>query len=140
MPEFKASPLGILKCRDLCTLYYGFPMVADEKSNQFNLPNDSSLVPILGQDPRRIKYEIVLENVGTPGGQIQVGTQTELDNGTNLEYSLAGHTTVVVRRDFLTDLDSVCSALFASTAVNSMFVSVRETFLTPAPVDEVPLP
>lgn len=131
------TPQGILKCRDLVQLFYGLPMVAAVIESNVEI-NAGDTAPILSADPRRIKYEIVLTNAGTTTDQIAIGTPSAIDLGTALEVGAPAGESYTIKRDFFTDLDSVCIALSAQALANNWVVSVRETFLTPAPVDEIP--
>lgn len=131
------TPQGILKCRDLVQLFYGLPMVANEIYSNVQIPAGSS-APILSADPRRIKYEIVLTNLGATTDLIEIGTPSALDLHQALIVGVAAGESYTIKRDFFTDLDSVCLPLSALTGTNLWVVSIRETFLTPAPVDEIP--
>lgn len=131
------TPQGILKCRDLVQLFYGLPMVANIITTVVELA-PSSIAVIFGADPRRIKYEIIVANEGATADFISIGTPAEIDAGVALEIQLNGGDSYTIKRDFFTDLDSVCLPLSAATSTNPWLISSRETFLTPAPVDEIP--
>jgi hypothetical protein len=139
MPDFKPSPLGVLKCRDLATLYYGFPMVGVPRETLFFLTT-TAVTLILGQDPRRIKYEIVLANQTGGNLIVYIGSQSQMDVAKAAVYIVPTGGTLSIKRSFLTDLDSVCLPLLARLPGGSMEISVREIILTPAPADEVLLP
>lgn len=131
------TPQGILKCRDLVQLFYGLPMVAGVIDSDVGI--DASLVArILSADPRRIKYEIILTNLGATADQILIGEPSAIDQGKGLAVGVAAGESYTIKRDFFTDLDSVCLPLSAQAGANPWAVSIRETFLTPAPVDEIP--
>lgn len=131
------TPQGILKCRDLVQLFYGLPMVANVIDTFIQLQAATS-TPILGNDPRRIKYEIILTNNGDVTDQIGIGTAADISNAAALVIGVAAGESYTIKRDFFTDLDSVCIGLSAIAGANNWFASIRETFLTPAPVDEIP--
>lgn len=131
------TPQGILKCRDLVQLFYGLPMVTAVIDSNVAL-DASAIAQVLSADPRRIKYEIILTNLGATADGILIGTPTDLDQGTALFAGAAAGESYTIKRDFFTDLDSVCIPLSAQAGANPWVVSVRETFLTPAPVDEIP--
>lgn len=140
MPALKDNLLkyGVLKCRDLVELYYGWRVVVS--ITETNPPvNDASTVQILQLDLRRIRYEIILANSG--GGPISafIATNPDLVNTVPQSYFVEAGDTVQIERDFLTDMEGVTLPLWCAIANNGLFVSVRETFLTPAPIDEVPL-
>lgn len=140
MPGDNLLKFGILKCRDLCTLYFGATMVAVAKDTQF-LPSTllTSPVQILQQDLRRIAYEIVLTNTGTTADDMSIGTYDACLAFTAWDISLGATANFLIRRSFDTDLDSVVQPLWAFGDAGKIAVLVREVFLTPAPVDEVQL-
>lgn len=131
------TPQGILKCRDLVQLFYGLPMVANVIDSNVEIAA-GDIAPILSADPRRIKYEIILTNFGATADQILIGTPSAIDQGTALFVGAAPGESYTIKRDFFTDLDSVCIPLSAQAGANAWIASIRETFLTPAPVDEIP--
>jgi hypothetical protein len=129
---------GILRARDIAALYYGARMVAFAKYSFFSV-GKFDRVQILGPDPRRIKFELYLFNTGSAASDINIADDIETLNTAPLDVSAGPGLTVVIRRTFLSDLDAVCLPLWVVPIVNTWTVSVRETLLTPAPVDEVPL-
>lgn len=131
------TPQGILKCRDLVQLYYGLPMVAALIENLFYVQGGDT-VQILGPDPRRIKYEIIIS--AQNASIIYIGSLNQMDQSTAAVYQFGSAGVETISRNFLTDLDSVCLPLLArnTASENAFEVFVRETFLTPAPVDEIP--
>ena len=137
MPTDPTIAFGILKCRDLVQLYYGARLVANVIETN---PPDTSVNPgqILSQDLRRIRYEIIFSNNGS--GAVQAFLSDTLDgvNAGPQIYTVPGFSTIVIDRTFLTDLDAVTLPLFSSTSNVNCVISVRETFLTPAPIDEGP--
>jgi hypothetical protein len=137
MPNDDAIKFGILKCRDLVELYYGARMVTSIVETQVTLTTDPKT--ILTADPRRIKYEIVMSNRDAlnPASWV-IGRPGSVGAATGQAYSIPPGATLVVERDFLTDMESVCLALEATVQGNTTDFSVRETFLTPIPVDEMP--
>ena len=139
MPNDNLLKYGILKCRDLVELYYGARMVTSVTETKFSASATPYL--ILNQDPRRIRYEVWYDttNLAAPTS-IRIGTPAAIGSGEAISFDpfISVYTLPLVR-DFLTDLDSVCLALMVSDSSGQLIVSTRETFLTPAPVDEVPL-
>lgn len=128
--------LGILKTRDLVELYYGVRMVADVKET-FIPTTPGTPTRILNQDPRRISYEIVLANEDAAAQEFDLSPVTGGSAAEFTAYSVAPGETQVIDRDFLTDLDAVTKEVWCTTSVGAQLVTVRETFLTPAPVDEI---
>lgn len=137
MPNDNAIKFGILKTRDLVELWYGARMVVQVRATLFNL-QASTVVQILQPDPRRIRYEIVFENFDPGPATFDLGTQAEQDSGNTLEYQVPTGASVVVTRTWLDDLEGVTLEQTASTDVANTRVGVRETILTPIPVDEMP--
>lgn len=136
---FKPSPLGILRCRELVTLYYGFPIVTDVREMlAFGLANGSGL--LLQPDPRRIRYEIWISNSDV--NELFTTLAKSLDGlaSTRQEIITNSFNTTFIQRTFLTDMDAVTLPVYYATTGNNWQIATRETFLTPAPVDEVPLP
>ena len=129
---------GVLKCRDLVELYYGWRIVTFAVETKY-LPGAATLVQILQQDTRRIKYEIILNNESNAGDDIQIGTPDAIAAGTSWDISIAPADSYTINRSFLTDLDAVVQPLWAEGDLGNIACYVRETFLTPSPVDEVPL-
>jgi hypothetical protein len=130
---------GVLSCRDLVELYYGARMVVSITENAFSIPDDGSVIPLLLQDPRRIRYEINWQNQNAIDVVFSYGSPAAMDLGTNEALVLAPGTGGTFERNWITDQEGVCLALSASGFAGAFGVSTRETFLTPAPVDEVPL-
>jgi hypothetical protein len=136
MPTDPTIALGILKCRDLVQLYYGARMVANIFENNFDvLPNPTQ---ILKADPRRIKYEIIVAGQNNAGFNFALGSQATFDTFFYQQYAGQPTSTIIIERNFFTDFDSVCLELWAQQFDVNAFISVRETFLTPSPVDEGP--
>lgn len=139
MPSENILKYGILKCRDAVAQYYGWPMVVSITETAFAASSTPYL--ILKQDPRRIRYEIWINNfndiVGTP---IAIGSPAAIDSGNAATISAVALTAnIPIVRDFLSDLEAVCLPVMVHDPEGTNIFSVRETFLTPAPVDEVPL-
>jgi hypothetical protein len=137
MAAFKPNPLGILKCRDLVELYYGFPMVGDVREQLVYVQAASGVTPVVEPDPRRIRLELTLANVNGAFSSLFLGTRTQMDTGKAAVYTLPAHSTLILTRDFLTDLDTVCLPMLARSSVGNWEVFVRETILTPTPIGEV---
>jgi len=132
-----AIKYGILKCRDLVQLYYGARMVVSIIENNI-LASAGSSSDLFALDPRRIRYEIVVMNGSGGDATFTVGTPAADQAGTDEQYAIGAGQNVVIDRNFITDFDAVTlpQTLFASGG--NLSVSTRETFLTPAPVDEIP--
>jgi hypothetical protein len=131
---------GILKCRDLVQLFYGVRLVASilEQDNQLTTGQTG---PLIAQDPRRIRYEIIMGNYDT--AYLYVGIAETLDEltaaaGPPQTYVVPPASTIIVERNWITDLDAVTLPLFVQPIGTSFVISTRETFLTPAPIDEGP--
>lgn len=137
MPNDNAIKFGILKTRDLVELYYGARMVATiaetEPGGLVNVQNK-----LLGADPRRIKYEIILGNLGPVTHAIQIGSPSAVAGGDNQIYVIPPGGTIIIERGFRADMETVCGPLDMIFDNNDVQISVRETFLTPIPVDEMP--
>jgi hypothetical protein len=129
---------GILKCRDLVQLYFLARMVVNVRITELPEAALSSNVLWINQDPSRIKYEIILANLDVASQQIFLATTADGVASSPESYSLAPGTTLRWSRDFLTDLDGVTMPVYASSTSTNLFGSARETFLTPAPIDEGP--
>jgi hypothetical protein len=137
MPDSPQLKFGILKARDLVELYFGARMVANIIENE--PANSGQPAPLIGADPRRIKYEIIIsEGSGAAFAIAAVGSQASFDNGTSAIYSIPPGGTQVITRDFFTDLDSVCLELWGAIVGGQISFSTRETYLTPVPVDQLP--
>jgi hypothetical protein len=129
---------GILKCRDLVQLYYGARMVAVPKEQLIFLSTLDLAVAVLGQDPRRISYEIVVTGGAGASGLFYVGTKTEMDTNAAAVYRFVANVSTTIKRDFFTQLDAVCLPLFVRAGIVPIEVFVREIILTPSPIDEGP--
>jgi hypothetical protein len=137
VPPDPTIAYGILKCRDLVQLYYGARLVASIIENSIGL-NPGAIVKLLGQDPRRVRYEIILAN--TTAAAASVGINASQDAVSNIfsTYAINAGDTLIIDRNFFTDLDAVTLSVWAEVGTGSLNISTRETFLTPAPVDEGP--
>jgi hypothetical protein len=128
---------GILRTRDLVELYYGARMVTDLVENFFGSFSDT--YALLSQDPRRIKYEIIMANTSPSENEtVQMGSPRTVASGLAQIYWMRPGETIIVTRDFFTDLDSVCIEVDVQFQGPDVQISTRETFLTPTPVDEGP--
>lgn len=140
MPALKDNLLkfGVLRCRELVELYFGWRLVASviEKSN--NLDNTKPQL-ILGQDPRRIRYEIIVTNPDATAHNCYLDASPDAVTNIASEYAIAPHSSLIIERTFLSDLDAVTMPVWGQAGAAGLSVATRETFLTPAPVDEVPL-
>jgi hypothetical protein len=128
---------GILKTRDLVELYFGARMVANSKTTRY--PASATPYLILGADPRRISYEIFWNGIAfTAATSIYLGTPAQIDDGSAPDITSQIISSVGIRRDFFTELDSVVQPQMISDASGTMLFSVREIYLTPIPIDETP--
>jgi len=129
---------GVLRCIELTELYFGWRMVTSLTENYVSV-STSAPFQVLGQDPRRIRYEIITTNSGM--ADILVTFNDSLDNVNNIgtTYGIPAGETLIIERSFLTDLDAVTIPVWGGTTASSIAMATRETFLTPAPVDELPL-
>jgi hypothetical protein len=138
MPNDNLLKYGILKCRDLVALYYGAYMVMVPKETLY-VVGTTAPTQILSQDPRRIKYEIAVTPQTAPD---DISIATSLDASQNflgMDYEVPDTTVLIIERSFLSDGDSVTLPLWAMGDTTSWSVTVREIFLSTAPVDETPL-
>jgi hypothetical protein len=138
MPNGNLLKFGILRCRDLVELYYGARMVVQVLETAI-VPIANTQAKLLGQDPRRIKYEIIVSNPDAAAHFFEVGSPSAMDAGNNAQYELAPNTSLTIERDFFADLEGVTLALAFLTDSAAVTIGTREVILTPAPVDEVPL-
>jgi hypothetical protein len=135
MSAMPGAPLGIFKCRDLATLYYGVRIVGAIVESKFTLT--ATPQRILAQDPRRIRYEISFNGTSVSAASTtSIGTRHAIDTSTAMEFDSEAPPTYPLVRDFLTDLDAVTIEQWATDSGHEMILTVRETFLTPAGVDE----
>ena len=95
-------------------------------------------IQILPQDPRRIRYEVNYYNLSGVGAYLGYGSAASIDAGTNEYLSIPSNVSGSFERVWLTDQEAVCLAVWAQSTAGIIGVSTRETFLTPAPVDEGP--
>lgn len=129
------NPKWILQCRDLVQLYYGARMVTAVIEKEPPV-NTSNFLPLIAQDSRRIRYEIILANEDAAAQTVDIGTILATGGFNFQEYSIPPGDTKVIERDFLTDLDAVTLALICQPSSLNVVISTRETFLTPLPADE----
>jgi hypothetical protein len=129
------NPKWILQCRDLVQLYYGVRMVAQITESQPIL-NNSTFTTVIQQDPRRIRYEIIIVNDDAAKQEVDLATGTADDPNFNLVYVIPPGVTMVIERSFLSDLDGVTAGIMGLSSNSNVHLSVRETFLTPLPADE----
>src|ERR1700723_1909123 len=126
--------LGILRCRDLVELYYGARLVTDTRESQYagDINVFAQLIPA---DQRRIKYEIVMSNTDAALQTAILTSPRGADAGQGQQWNLGPNAIAEKDRSFLTDGDAVTAAVFVMISSFNLQVTVRETFLTPAPVD-----
>lgn len=137
MPNDNAIKFGLLKCRDLVELYYGARMVASIVETQIPAAANT-LFQLLAPDPRRIAYELIFANGVNAINQFQIGSPQTDAPGNQQFYSIPPGGTLIIKRNFLEDLDAVGIELGCKIFGAAITVSTRETFLTPIPVDEMP--
>lgn len=140
MSNGKASPLGIVRCRDLVELLYGVPMVTSVTAAWFGVGSVAGVTQILLQDSRRIRYELVFLNSGLLPDDCIFNHNGDFTATAYQEVYLSAGSVFIIERDFRSDLDAVTLPLFVLGPGSNIAIGVRETFLTPAPVDEIPLP
>ena len=132
---------GILRGRELATLYYGADMVADEIYSSFTLAEDTT-TEILQTNTRRIYYEIVLSlNSVTGAALVQVAPRSQIEAGNVGSIALWPSENLAINRSFREELDLVTKGLsvkVASSATASVYAFVREVILSPVPVDQLP--
>lgn len=129
---------GVLRCRELVELYFGWRMVTDLVEN-FPYFTATEQFVLMAQDPRRIRYEIVVENLDVIPQIMQIGSPRAFASSNAEQYSILPGDTKRIMRDFLTDLDGVTIEVDCIASALTLGITTRETFLTPAPVDELPL-
>lgn len=133
---------GILKTRDLVELYFAGRMVADVHETNFNVGAVTPL-QVLKQDPRRISYELVFSaQSGFTNWGVNLGTTfDQAARATGIVIRSAPPTVVIIKRTFFEDLDAICLPVWVLSESGSELtqVGVRDTRLTPVPVDESPL-
>lgn len=137
MPVPDNLRFGILRARDLVELHLGARAAVTLVENFFLIDNSDSH-QILSIDPRRIRYEIVIANLTVNPLDISIGSQAPVETGTSLYFRIPGNSSFMLTRDYRSDFDNVAAAVFAEAVTNALQVSVRETVLTPLPVDETP--
>lgn len=137
-PTSDQIKFGILRTRDLVELYYQGRMVVNVAENELAI-NGNTQTNILQQDPRRIRYEIIItaENPASTTN-INIGSPAAVTGSTCELYFLAANQNIVIIRDFRSDMEGVVLPIdiLGSNPGTGIVVSTRETFLTPLPVDE----
>ena len=118
-------------------LYYGARLVAFIKETVPNIPSATPTL-LVGQDPRRIRYELIFTNFDSGPLDILLGQTLDALTTIGLEYQVPENSTLIIERSFLTDLDGVTVSVFCNATGSGFTISSRETILTPAPVDEGP--
>lgn len=141
MPVPDSIKFGILRAREITTLYYGAVMVADEIYSGFTLAENTT-TEILKTNTRRISYEIVLSlNSSTGSALVQVAPRSQIEAGNVGTIALWPSENLEINRSFREELDLVSKGLsvnVASSATASVYAFVREVILSPAPADEIP--
>lgn len=143
MVDLPFTPLGIVRCRDLVQAVRGVRFTTVEKIT--NLAEPTIITQVVKLDPRRIRYEIYLTETSGAGPMWVdfFNTPNKPAGGQGiLIIGVSAGSTIVITRDWLEDGDLVCAPLWClndttldiGTAVSN--ISVRETLLSPNPVDE----
>lgn len=139
---FKGPLQGILRCRDLVTLYYGVPMVTIDVYT-YPVFSNGVAVQLASNNPRRIGWTLLFENFDSanPGYFRICDNPDQVVSGQALEYTVGSNSTYTVERSFLTALDAVSLPIWMAVSnSNELAVSLRETLLSPPPLDELPQP
>jgi hypothetical protein len=128
--------LSILSNRDLLLAEYGTKMVMAIRESMVGLTVAG--LQIIGIDPRRIRYELMITNLLTAANvSTKIGSQTAIQRNVGaMLIGLPPSSSQLITRDFKTDGDAVCLEVWALASLGTIIVSVRETFLSPLPVDE----
>ena len=129
---------GVLKCRDLVELYFGWRAVTTVIQIGYS-PTATVPFQLFGPDPRRIRYEVIFASFDAASQEADLATKAALDSGNHEIYAVPPGGTIKIERNFLTDLEAVTLDQWCALGTATLFVSTRQTFLTPAPVDEVPI-
>lgn len=126
----------IVGCRNLVELHFGRRVQMRTRFTQIN-PTVNTARMLIGNDPRRIRYELVISSTQAVTQQALTGTQAALQAGAGEAFELTlSLLNVLIVRDFTTDGDAVTEEVWVqSNNANALF-SCRETLLTPLPVDE----
>jgi hypothetical protein len=128
---------GILRTRDLVQLYFGARMVASVLETSPGAIVGPT-VQIISGDPRRIKYEIFLANISVAADYVSIFSNGDTSTDNPQLISLPPGASEILTRTFFGDLDAVTLPVFLTPGAGSINVSVRETFLTTLPADELP--
>jgi hypothetical protein len=132
-----AVKFGTLRTRDLVELFYGNRIVVSVIEKRFT-PDSVSRLTLMTPDTRRISYEIVIINDGIVGHFTAVGTGAAIDQNRAENFAVLPGSSIIIRRNFITEMENVCLDVVALATSADIQYSTRETFLTPAPVDEIP--
>jgi hypothetical protein len=128
---------GILRTRDLVELYLGGRMVASIVESQ-PFAASPAIFPLVGLDPRRIRYEVWIANQQVNPLALNIGAKSTLELGNGQQILVLPGTTFYFSRNYQTDLDAVSLDVYAQLTTGTLIIGVRETFLNPLPVDESP--
>ena len=108
------------------------------RSERATFPTNPFGTILMTQDPRRIRYEIILANTSGASVQFILGTQAAVVSGNVAEYSVMPGDTLIIERNFRSDMEGVVLDQMLQAVSGVITPSVRETILTPLPVDEEP--
>lgn len=139
MKQFQPSPLGVLKCNDLVELYYGLPLRTVIIESFFDLTHPAT-AQLLLPDPRRIHYEITFAAGGGVTSLVSIGSSLAVVATVAEPISTPVGGTVILVRDWRSELDAVTLPLFVGANVSETIIGVRQVILTPPGVDVIPLP
>ena len=130
---------GILRTRDLVELYYRGRMAVQVIENTPSI-GDADGTLLFTQDPRRIRYEIILVNISTTTPSlVQIGSRVGQQSGAAPFYFVAPSGNLIITRNFRTDMEGVTlEQILSLTSGPSPSARTRVTILTPLPVDEEP--
>lgn len=136
LPE-TAKPLTeqTLRCRDLVALLYGRRVAMTTKYTETTMTG--AALQVLTKDPRRIRLEIQITFPTVSALSVaRIGNQIAIQSGIGERFMSGAETTYTLDRNFFDDGDAVCEELWVTSSLGIQIISVRETLLTPLPVDE----
>jgi hypothetical protein len=127
---------NLVTCRALLQVDYGRAFATTILES--NPSSATQPMQIMSKNPSRIRYEVVIANIaGAANTALRVGSQIAVQSGGGLKLSFQNNGVFYLVRDFKTDGDMVTAELWANAPTLTSNVSVRETILTPLPVDEL---
>jgi len=130
---------GVLRTRELIEIFFGARMVTTVRESQVKL--GVTPTEIIGQNPSRIRYEIWVAPNVVPSNYLAIGSPAAVDRKVGaFFYTETQSQPPTFVRDWLTDGEGVCLPVSGAVySVDTVYAYARETILTPAPVDELPL-